>query len=89
MRRTEVWDKFTPDEQEVIRVALHQPAAERTRAANALLRTLWRLHKRRSRDRLPAVDNHRINPEYRAWLKKKKLPLKFSHETYAQFRRQQ
>ena len=87
MRCTEVWNQFTADAQQVIRKALRQKAGERSEQAKRLLREFWRAHKRRTRDRLPALDNHRINHAYRKWLRKKGLPVQFNQQTYQEFRR--
>lgn len=87
MRKTEVWREFTEEEQHIIRKALRTPAARRTGPQKSWLREYWRMHKRRTRDRLPALDNHRINLEYRTWLRKHGLPEKFDRKTYYQFRR--
>ena len=87
MRKTEVWSLYPKWDQDIIRKALKKKAAERTSEEAALLRTYWRRHKRRDRDRLPTIDNHLINPEYRAWLKKQGLPEKFDAKTYYRFRR--
>ena len=87
MRATEVWRHFTEDEQCMIRAALRKPPAERGQDEQALLRTFWRLHKRRTRDRLPTVDNHRVNAGYHEWLRKSGLPEKFDRKTYDIYRR--
>ncbi len=88
MRKTAVFTSFTEAEQQIIRKALRKPAKERRGKERELLRRFWAAHKQRSRSRLPALDDHRFNREYRNWLRKNKLPDEFDRTTYARFRRE-
>jgi hypothetical protein len=71
-----------------IRSALRLRACDRSPEEKKLLREYWRKHRRRSRDRLPAIKDHRCNEAYHSWLRGKKWPVKYSRETYEQWRRE-
>ncbi len=89
--KTDVWDSFTDWQQIVIRKLLRLSPAQRKAQPDeyrALLREYWRKHRRRSRDRLPSIKDHRQNSEYRAWLRSEKLPVKYSRKTYEQWRKE-
>lgn len=89
--KTDVWDSFTGEQQHVIRYMLQLSAAERKEEeewAQALLREYWRKHRRRSRDRLPSIKDHRCNEAYHSWLRGKKWPVKYDRKTYEQWRRE-
>lgn len=96
MRKTEVWDAFTPEQQIVIRFMLRLSPAEReyrSEESRELLRAYWRAHRRRSRAQLPSLDDHRVNREYRKWLrglraKGETVSLAYNRKTYERFRKE-
>lgn len=91
MRKTEVFNQFSVEHQQVIRYMLRLSPDERKEAPEdyrALLRKYWRLHRRRSRDQLPGLDDHRHNKAYHAWLRGQRLPVKYDRKSYEQFRKE-
>jgi hypothetical protein len=96
VRTTDVWNSFTTAERMRIRAMLRTPADMRKLAPEddqRLLREYWRKHRRRSRDQLPGLDDHRKNSEYRKWLqglikKGEDVSPNYDRKTYERWRKE-
>jgi hypothetical protein len=88
---SEVGEHFTEVERQIIRHARRVKAGERTQDEAALVRKYQRLCQRRSRAKLPRVNDLRKNPLFQEWLGLWKLTYNNKKEyqaLYKQFRRE-